>query len=229
MRIILGILFSCLLTTELFSQSLTSYDDYENRKGRVTLKVGMEYRVTPFYESGENIRRNLAGSFTNVDNIHRGPAFSYGLELFFSRKLSFNIQHSIRRTLITLPFRQIDENFGLKTAENEFLSGFHGFFDYHIRVFPESELFFRLGFSTYNGGSNFVVKSTSFNQQDEIVNQAEFQGSFDNEGLNLGIGYAKNQFKVLIGMYSSRGNVYYSRTFPIYTPYLKLSYNLVNL
>ena len=229
MRIILGILFSCLFTTELFSQFSPSYADFETRKGNITLKVGMEYRVTPFYKGDEMMQRSLAGSFTNVDNLNRGEAFSYGLEMFFSRKLSFNLEHSLRRSVVILPFGTVEGDFGINTAEKELLMGFHGFFDYHIQVFPKSELFFRLGFSTYNGGSNFVVKSTSFNQQDEIVNQAEFQGSFDNEGLNLGIGYAKNQFKVLIGMYSSRGNVYYSRTFPIYTPYLKLSYNLVNL
>lgn len=189
----------------------------------------MEYRVTPFYKSDEMEQRNLAGSFTNVDNLHRGPAFSYGIEMFLSKKLSFNLQHSLRRSLVILPFGTIEDDFGINTAEKELLMGFHGFFDYHIRVFSESELFFRLGFSTYNGGSNYVLKSTIVNEQNEIIAQPEFQGSFDNEGLNLGVGYAKNQFKFLIGMYSSRGNVYYNSTFPIYTPYLKLSYNLVNL
>jgi len=107
--------------------------------------------------------------------------------------------------------------------------GFHGFFDYHIRIFSKSELFLRIGFSTYNGGSNFVVKSTVFDEQNEINVQPEFQGTFDNEGLNLGLGYTKNQFKLLIGVYSARGNVYYEHSFPIYTPHIKLNYNLLSL
>ncbi len=213
----------------VYSQFSPSYDNFETRKDNITLKVGMEYRVTPFYKSDETLERNLAGSFTNVDNLHRGPAFSYGIEMFLSKKLSFNLQHSLRRSLVTLPFGTIEGDFGINTSENELLMGFHGFLDYHIRVFSKSEFFFRLGFSTYNGGSNYVIKSTIFNEQNEIISQPEFQGSFDNEGLNLAVGYAKDQFKLVIGIYSARGNVYYNNTFPIYTPYLKLSYNLVNL
>lgn len=229
MKITLPILFLCFFSTGLFSQFSTSYADFETRKGNITLKAGIEYRVTPFYESDEMTQRNLAGSFTNVDNLHRGPAFSYGLEVFLSRKLSFNLQHSLRKSLIVLPFGTIEGDFGINTAEEELLMGFHGFFDYHIQIFSESELFFRLGFSTFNGGSNFVVKSTIFDEQGEIFAQPQFQGSFDNEGLNLGLGYAKNQFKLLLGVYTSRGNVYYGRSFPIYTPYIKLSYNLIKL
>ena len=213
----------------MFSQFSPSYADFDSRKGRIVLKAGMEYRITPFYGNRENSERNLAGSFTNVDNLHRGPAFSYGLEFFLSKKLSLNIQHSIRNSLVVLPFRTIESDFGINTAKKELLMGFHGFFDYHIQVFPDSELFLRLGFSTYNGGSNYVVKSTIVNEQNEIITQPEFQGSFDNEGLNLGAGYAKEKFKILLGIYSSRGNVYYGQSFPIFTPYVKLSYNLANL
>ena len=81
--------------------------------------------------------------------------------------------------------------------------------------------------STYT--VNYVVKSTILNEQNEILAQPERQGNFDNQGLNFGLGLAKNQFKFLLGLYTSRGNVYYGSSFPIYTPYIKLSYNLVNL
>lgn len=217
------------LSTNLFSQFAPSYANLDERRGKILFNFGMEYRVTPFYELSMDIQRNVAGSFTNTDNIHRGPAFSYGLELFLSKKLSFNIQHSFRRSLLVLPFGPIEGGSGIDIAEKELLMGFHASLDYHVKIFSESELFFRFGISTYNGGSNFVVKTAIFNEQNEIVDGLQTQGSYDNEGLNVAFGLAKNQFKLLLGIYTSKGNKFYNLAFPIYTPYVKLSYNILRL
>jgi len=88
LRITFAILFSFFFSNDLFSQWSPSYSDFEGRKGKITLNFGVEYRVTPLYEFDETLLRNFAGSFTNVDNLHRRPAFSYGLEVFLSRNLS---------------------------------------------------------------------------------------------------------------------------------------------
>lgn len=220
--------FGLIFSFFSFSQNKPSYSNFETRKGTIVLKVAAEYRVTPFY-SEEEAFSNSAGRFTSVDFLKSGEAFSYGLEAFLSKKLSFNVQHSLRRSLVVLPFGAIENNFGIAETDEKILMGFHAFFDYHIQLFKESEIFIRLGVSTFNGGANFVTKQTFFDEAGEIAAQPEFQGNFNNEGFNFGMGYAKDRFKLFLGLYTERGNVFFSRAFPIYTPYIKLSYNIINL
>ena len=218
-----------LFSFSLLAQNSEVYSIPSERKGKLFFKIGSEYRLTPAYLVPGSSINNQLGFYTNVDILHNGMALSYGVEYFLSKSLSFSVVNSLRYKPFLYPFRTIESNFGAEKAEATLLLGFHGYLDYHIPLFKESELFLRLGISTYNGGSEFVIKQTVFNSDGEPEFASSGDASFKNTGYNFALGYSKNRIKLLAGVYTSEGGTFFTSSFNIFTPYIKLDYVLGKL
>ena len=224
--------FSFLLFIFSFSLVAQTNDIFlqrEERQGNLFFKVGVEYRVTPIYSVPVGGFLNAGGFYTNVDGLHNGTAISYGIEYFISKSLSISFVNSLRHEPFLYPFRSIETDFGAIKPESALLLGFHGYFDYHIRLFRQGELFFRLGISTYNGGSEFIYKQSFFNDEGEPDGAIDLTGNFKNTGINGAMGYSKDKIKFLIGVYTSQGGTFFTSSFDIFTPYIKLTYTFGKL
>lgn len=212
----------------LISQEFKKKDFSANRKRQLFFKVGSEFRVTPV-PYGNRVP-DPATSFTNVDQLHAGPAFSYGLEFFTSENFSIGLDHSFRYDTVLYDFNQTGENFVALKSEKELLQGFHLYLTKYFKIFKEGEIFVRFGISSFNGGSEFfLVEPIGDDGEGNPLLFTQTQRTFANFGPNLAIGYNKNRVSMIGGVYLQSGGTFYTTSFPIIVPYLKLTYNIGKL
>ena len=122
----------------------------------------------------------------------------------------------------------IDSDTRFKSVEKSLIIGFHFYFDYHFKIFKNSEIFARVGLSFLNRNTNVTIKETFVSESGE--NSVPVFSEYDTayEPWNFALGYKKNRFSLIGGIYSSSNSEYtLGESFII--PYFALRYNLGNL
>lgn len=225
------IFFSSLLS---FSQELISeVGDSKfstKRKGQLFFKLGTEFRITPI--PYENSLPSPSGFFTNVDQLHSGPAISYGLEIFIRENLSIGLDHNFRYETLLYDVNQLERGFVASKSQKELLHGFNLYFSRYFKISNKkpAELFIRAGISSFNGGSQFLfVSPVGEDENGEPITFLQNQADYVNFGLNSAVGYRNNRTSILTGLYFSNGGTFFQNNFQIITPYVKITYTLGRL
>lgn len=217
--------FIIFLLTSLIGFSQNDVN-IESKKGELFLNIGTEYRITPYYKSFPNNLKNN----TNIDAQNSGVAFSYGLSYFVSDKISLNFSNSFRYDLLLYPE---NENYSGKNyfqkAENTVFIDFHSYLDYYFKLSSNRKLLIRLGYSLMNNGSNYVVSETLYDDASNVVGYSTSQNDFSFFAGNIGLGFKKNKFEILLGSYVSKNTNYFNYDTRLTLPYLKLSYIVTKL
>jgi len=203
--------------------------EFLNRKGQLFFNLGTELRITPLPYSF-NKPLDSGARFTNIDLLHSGPALSYGLEYFINQNFSIGFNHSFRYDTVLYNFGGIEQNFGVENSQKELLQGLHLHINKYFRISKNSEIFIRLGVSSYNGGSQYLLKEPiSFDENGNPDFFVDSQSDFFNVGLNLAVGYQNKRVKLLLGVYFSNGGKFFEEDFSIVTPYVKFTYTIGRL
>ena len=227
MKNILFLLAALIFTVDNYAQDSLSYFK-ENRKGKLFFSVGTDYRITPIYKLTEGLITNRRLLVVNIDQQNSGVAFNYNLDYFLGKNLSFGFSNSIRYDLNYLRADNLEVNTGIEPGNKTLIFGFHFYFDYHIKIFKKSEIFARIGISLINRGTEYSDKETFFDDQGNNMGSITTQEDFAYEPWNFALGYKKNRFSLIGGIYSSSNSEYTSgESFII--PYFALRYNLGNL
>lgn len=213
-----------LLTSYAYGQK--SYDISE-RKGQLFFKVSSEYRVTPIWRS---VPRDRTGSFVEINEQNSGVALSYAFDWFIAKNWSLGFSHSLRYDHILVgPVELENSTIEAVPDENALLMDFHFYFQYHFKVFQESELYLQAGRSILHVGSsfNFVTRFDDANGQQIGALRRSLNNNFG--AWNLGIGWKKNKIEILGGAYTSDTTEYFEETVFLWIPYIRFSYNLGKL
>ncbi len=220
-------LFLILLLLPLsyvFSQEL---DFREQRKGKLFFSVGTEYRITPLPVELGTIPEF---SRTNPDRQNSGSAFYYGLKFFATKNFSLGFSHSIRYTLLNhATNNDIANEIGVKEDVYKLFMGYHFYLDYHVKVFKKSELFARIGVSMLNTNSGFTYKESFFDSNGIYLGSSFSHLNYIMYPKNFAIGFKKNKFEAIIGMYATNDPPYFTESVMYITPYINLNYTIGKL
>jgi hypothetical protein len=208
--------------TFVFAQDV---DFREQRKGKLFFSVGTEYRITPL---PTNKVGDIPENQTNSDIQNSGAAIYYGLNFYATENLSIGFSHSFRYTLLNYN-TDIDENFGQKKADNALMLGYHFYLDYHVKVFKEAELFARIGISLINRNSDYTYKETVFDNDGNIIGNWNSHTNYNMQPKNFAIGFKKNKFEAMIGMYATNDPPYFTESVMYMIPYINLNYTIGKL
>lgn len=208
-----------------YGQDSTSYAK-EQRKGKLFFSVGTDYRITPIYKINAGIR-TVREAAINPGRQVDGFAFNYNLDHFITKNLAVGFSNSFRYDMVAKNFNIASET-GFTSVEKSLIIGFHFYFDYHFKIFKNSEIFARVGLSFLNRNTNLTIKET-FEGNEGVPDLAIFS-EYDTayEPWNFAIGYKKNRFSLIGGIYSS-ANSEYTRGTSFIIPYFGLRYNIGNL
>lgn len=223
-------MFSC------FSQS-SSKELFPNKrlfekKGKLYFNLSTELRITPLPIKDEYFNEiSPAGFFTNVDKLHSGTALGYGIEYFLTENLSLGFDHFFRYESVLYDFYSIEQDLGAVTTEKTLLQDLSLHINYTLKTFSDnSELFIRVGYTNFHGGSDFLVKyPIAYDDNGEPVLFTENQVTYNNGGYNLALGYRSKRTSMLMGTYFSQAGPFYEVNFSIITPYLRITYQIGKL
>lgn len=213
-----------LISSTLLSQSNDKFS-IENRKNNLFLSVGSEYRITPIRESAETAV--LTNYILSVDAQNSGAAFSYSLDYFFTKNLALGFSHSIRYDVILNDANNITEDFGAESAQRGLIFGYHFYVDYHFKAFESSELYLRFGRSLLNRGTNYTAKKIiTVEGFEDIVSYTV--NDFAYEPWHFAVGYKKQRFSLMGGIYTS-SNTDYEGIDSFIVPYFSFRYTIGRL
>lgn len=209
------------MTTSAFS-----FSQIEERKGKLFFNVGSEYRITPLPYNFGKVDAQIP---VDIDAQNSGVAFHYGFDYFITKNLSIGFSNSFRYDVLIRNVNEVNEDFGVQKTDKTLIVGGHLYLDYHVKVFKNSELFARLGYSLLNGGTEYMEKATYYDNQGNSTGY-----SFVNEDLsfyaaNFAIGYKRGKVELLIGLYSSGTSNYFAETESIKIPYINFTYTIGKL
>jgi hypothetical protein len=141
--------------------------------------------------------------------------------------LAVGFSNSFRYDMVAKNFN-IDDATGFSPTKKGLIIGFHFYFDYHFKIFKKSEVFARIGRSLLNRNTNVTIKETF--EGNESVPDLTIFSDYDTayEPWNFAIGYKKNRFSLIGGIYSSAISEY-TRGTSFIIPYFSLRYNIGNL
>ena len=228
-----NLLFSLLAFLWLFPQHLLAQESAlpptsNTRQGQLYFSIGTEYRIGHIYNFSNNSVWNARG--VSEENLNRGAAFSYSLDYFFTHNLSLGLSHSLRYDHI---HEATADAIPGGTSSNAVIADQYGLImDYHLNIkyhfiVAKQEFFFQAGLSFLNNAPKIIKNSIP-----------DYYGSneyFDDRGINqkdiatkYGLGYQKNRFSIMGGIYFSDDNPFYQGANYI-LPYFELKYQLGNL
>ena len=200
-----------------------SYSQIEERKGKLFFKIGSEYRITPLPYNMSKVNPQIP---VDLEVQNSGVAFHYGFDYFITKNLSLGFNNSFRYDVLIKNINEIDQENGFQKTDKTLIVGGHLYLDYHVKVFKNSELFGRLGYSLLNGGTEYMQKTTFYDNQGNILNYAYGSANFEFYATNLAIGYKKGKVELLIGMYSSNTSNYFVETESLKIPYINITYTI---
>jgi hypothetical protein len=213
------ILFFLTITTYSFSQ-------IEERKGKLFFKVGSEYRITPLpYDSSKLDNRISA----DIDAQNSGVAFHYGFDYFITKNLSIGFNNSFRYDVLIRQINDIDADNGVQKTDKTLIVGGHFYLDYHVKVFKNSELFARIGRSVLNGGTEYMRKTSYYDNDGNVVAYSYVNEDFLFFSANFAIGYKREKVEILIGMYTSTQTNYFNESESFKIPYINFTYTIGKL
>jgi len=200
--------------------------DYrQERKGKLYFNIGTEYRITPLPVNGVG---NVPQDQTNSDQQNSGSAIYYGLKFYVTKNLSIGFSHSFRYTLLNYN-SDIVGDYGQKKADNALMMGYHFYLDYHIKVFKEAELFARVGISLTNRNSSYTYKDPFYDDQGNIFAHFLDYTNYNMQPKNFAIGFKKNKFEAILGMYATNDPPYFNQSVMYMIPYINLNYTIGKL
>ena len=213
-----------LISSTLLSQSNDKFS-IENRKNNLFLSVGSEYRITPISNTIDT--PIFKDYILSVDAQNSGAAFSYSLDYFFTKNLTLGFSHSIRYDVILSGANNVTSAFGSEAAQRGLIFGYHFYVDYHFKVFKNSELFLRVGRSLLNRGTDYTSKNTlSAEGFDDIT--IFVSSDFAYEPWHFAVGYKKQRFSLMGGIYTS-SNTDYEGIDSFIVPYFSFRYTIGRL
>ncbi len=162
----------------------------------------------------------------NIDAQNSGVAFHYGFDYFITKNLSIGLNNSFRYDVLIRSVNEDNQENGFQKADKTLIIGGHLYLDYHIKVFKDSELFARLGYSLLNGGTEYLEKNTYYDNQGNISGSLLINNDLSFSAANFAIGYKKQKVELLIGLYSSSTSNYFSETESLKIPYINITYTL---
>ena len=221
-----------LFPTSLLAQdsALPSTSDTppKARQGQLYFSIGTEYRTGDI----ENVFKSRAFPNRGLDvkDLNRGAAFSYSLDYFFTQNLSLGFSHSLRYDHIHEATPDAIPGGASSNAviadRYDLIMDYHINMKYHFNV-AKQEFFFQAGLSFLNNEPKIIKNSIP-----------DYYGSneyFDDRGINqkdiaakYGLGYQKNRFSIMGGIYFYDENPFYQGANYI-LPYFELKYQLGNL
>lgn len=212
-----------LLLLIIFATTTYSYSQIEERKGKLFFKIGTEYRITPLPYDGSKIDQNIPA---DIDAQNSGVAFHYGFDYFITKNLSIGFNNSFRYDVIIRNDNEINLDNGFKKTDKSLIIGGHLYLDYHIKVFKNSELFARLGYSLLNGGTEYMEKNTFYDNNGNILGSSLSNSDLSFSAANFAIGYKKQKVELLVGLYSSSTSNYFDETESLKIPYINITYTI---
>jgi|SRR5690606_5031940 len=207
----------------IFTTTTYTYSQIEERKGKLFFKIGSEYRITPLpYDVGK-VDQQIP---TDIDVQNSGVAFHYGLDYFITKNLSIGFNNSFRYDVLIKNVNEIDQENGYQKTDKTLIVGGHLYLDYHVKVFKNSELFARLGYSLLNGGTEYVNKTTFYDNEGNILGYSYGSDNFEFFATNFALGYKRGKVELLVGLYSSNTSNYFAETESLKIPYINITYTI---
>ena len=223
---ILRINLFCLIflgvSSSIFSQN--SFD-IDQRKGKLFFSTGMQYRITPYYETG-------SPSFTvpvNTDAQLSGPVLNLTLDFFITKNLSIGFTHGLRYDEVTNIGGETDNFSRWEAASNSLINSQHIYVDYHFKIFKESELFIRIGRSLLNNGTGYIERESFFADDGELLSSFLSSKDLTFRPAHFAIGFKKKRINIIAGTYVSTNNPFIVGNNALYIPYLEFKYSLFKL
>ncbi|HET8809339.1 MAG TPA: hypothetical protein VFM65_03630 [Flavobacteriaceae bacterium] len=197
-----------------------------DRKGKLIIKVGTEYRITPFGPPpGAYANVSQHGRYTSPDKQNSGFALNYSLNYFIGQNWGIGLGHSFRYTLHYAEQYHPDD-FAIIEAKHALFMDFHLYLYYYFKVFKKAELFAKLGISLFNRNSNFSLKDTYYDANGEVMATSYGITSYNYSPTLFGIGYKKDNVELMLGVYYSQNTPYFNRSYDFYIPFVKLNFDL---
>lgn len=203
-----------------------SFSQIEERKGKLFFKVGSEYRITPLPYEFSKVDQRIS---VDIDAQNSGVAFHYGFDYFITKNLSIGFNNSFRYDVLVRNVNEISQDNGVQKTDKTLIVGAHLYLDYHVKVFKNSELFARVGRSMLNGGTEFIRKTTYYDDQGNSVGYSTVNEDFQFFPANFAIGYKRDKVEILIGMYASTQAQYFAETESFKIPYINFTYTIGKL
>lgn len=215
-------LFLLLFSWQITSQNLLSKED---RKGNLFFKISSEYRIVSLFD------RDIDQiDVVDVQDQTTGLGFNYAFDWFTGTNFSLGFSHTLRYDHILkarLDPNQLAVVSGVDT--NGLLMDFHFYVQYHIKVFKNSELYVVLGRSLLNVGSDYNEADRIFDEQGEFIGALVTSTNTNYGSWNGGLGWKKNRYSILGGIYLSDNVDYFNESGILTIPYIRFSYNLGKL
>lgn len=205
----------------------------QDKKSKISLKVGTEYRITPIYNNVEGVFITPAVNY-NLDKQLSGSSFNYSLSYFVTKSFeigfsqSFRYDHIYFKSVLSdlAPSTNINSSSG--ESVNDWITDYHLFIGKYFDI-SDNKIFLRLGYSIMNRGTNHTINNVF-----GIDNQGNYtyltdQLDFNFFAFNFNGGIAIDRYELGIGAYFISGN---SSNFDqktdgtIILPVFKLSYRL---
>jgi len=182
----------------------------EKTTSKFSIKVGTEYRLTPIYSTNENptIALNEVDIVDfNLDRQLSGTPISYTLSYRVFKNFEIGFSHSFRYDHVYFKsgLDDIQPNTNLKTTQGESINRL--ITDYHFFVgkyfdFGKTDLFFRLGYSMMNKGTDYLgVASHKF--EDGLNSTIRYNSHFNFSAFTASAGFVSNKFELGFGIYYS--------------------------
>ncbi len=224
------LLVTLIITSYCRSQE---FYDIENRKGKVFFTVATDYRLNPISGAEDQFGPTLL-SAVDINEQNAGAALSYGLDWYVTKNLSLSISNSLRYDSVFAgnidAFNGDLDLIEAVPSRNGLLLDFHGYFQYHIKLFKNSEIILQAGASLLNVGSDVRVLNRFI--PDDTGEVVEIEASSDNTSYiaaNLGVGWKKKKLTFLAGAFTSNNTAYFNSNVNFTLLYFKISYTIFRL
>jgi len=180
----------------------------EKTTSRFSIKIGTEYRITPIYSANKNptIALNEVDIIDfNLDRQLSGTPIGYTLSYRIFKNFEIGFSHSFRYSHVYFKsgLDDIQPNTNLKTTQGESINRL--ITDYHFFVgkyfdLGKTDLFFRVGYSMMNRGTDYLgVASHKF--EDGSINTLRFDSHFNFSAFTASAGFVSNKFELGFGVY----------------------------
>ncbi|HBK70925.1 MAG TPA: hypothetical protein DDZ39_04585 [Flavobacteriaceae bacterium] len=175
---------------------------------RFSIKVNTEYRITPIYSANENptaVLNEVDIIDFNLDRQLSGTPIGYTLSYRVFKNFEIGFSHSFRYDHVYFKsgLGDIQPNTNLKTAQGESINRLITDYQFFIGKYfdlGKTDLFFRVGYSMMNRGTDYLgVASHKF--EDGSINTISSDSHFNFSAYTASAGFVSNKFELGFGVY----------------------------
>lgn len=214
---ILLILFSTIVLSQ-------EKNPLTERKGKLILSVGTDYRITPIYGSANTYNQAI----TSIDLQNSGTTFNYSFDYFITNNLSLGFSQSFRYDVL-LYNDDTSFNFGARKADKAIFIDYHFYLKYFLKINKESKLFLKFGKSMMNRGSEYNYVVTFYQTNGSEIGKGISQEDFSYGATNIGLGFNRKKLEIMLGMYTSSNTQYFTTSQNFKILYVNLNYQIFKL